>query len=152
MADTVLGFDYGRHYIGIAVGQTLTGSSHALKSLIVPASARLPWSEIEAVCEEWRPARLIVGLPCHLDGSESDFAREVRRFASRLQRRLQRPVSLWDEALSTEAARETLANERHNGHSRRADRARLNAEAAHAILAGWLSDPDRETKETPLHD
>ncbi|MGH8128082.1 MAG: Holliday junction resolvase RuvX [Gammaproteobacteria bacterium] len=152
MAGTVLGFDYGRRYIGIAVGQTLTGSSNALKSLIVPASGRLPWSEIEALCTEWNPGHLVVGLPCHLDGNESNLAREARGFAKRLERRLQRPVSLWNEALSTEAAREALANERHNNaHQKRPDRARLNAEAARTILEGWLTATDRGTTE-PSHD
>lgn len=148
MADTVLGFDYGRRYIGIAVGQTLTGSSHALKSVTVPASGRLPWPEIEAVCSEWAPARLIVGLPCHLDGTEGDLAREARDFASRLEEHLQRPVSLWNEALSTEAARETLAHARQEGRQRRPGRARLNAEAARTILEGWLAAPEHRSKDT----
>lgn len=150
MADTVLGFDYGRRYIGIAVGQTLTGSSRALKSLSVPASGRLPWTEIEAVCREWAPTRLIVGLPCHLDGTEGGLAREARDFASRLEERLHRPVSLWDEALSTEAAREALAHDRREGRQRRTDRTRLNAEAARTILEGWLSAPEqRKTEPAP---
>lgn len=147
MADTVLGFDYGRRYIGIAVGETLTGSSRALKGLVVPASGRMPWPEIEAVCREWNPARLVVGLPCHLDGTESEIAGEARQFASRLAQRMQRPVSLWNEALSTEAARESLAAERRDTHARRPDRARLNAEAARTILEGWLAAPGQETTE-----
>lgn len=138
MAATVLGFDYGQRYIGIAVGQTLTGSSRALRTLSVTADGALPWHDIEAVCEEWQPARLVVGLPCHLDGSEGGLARAARRFAGELERRTQRPVSLWDEALSTEAAREALAEERRRSNTRRADKARLNAEAARTILAGWL--------------
>lgn len=149
MAGTVLGFDYGRRYIGIAVGQTLTGSSRALKGLPVPASGELPWPDIEAVCREWAPARLVVGLPCHLDGTEGEFAREARRFADALGERLQRPVSLWNEALSTEAARERLAAERQEGHTRRPDRARLNAEAARTILEGWLAAPEHRITETP---
>lgn len=143
MAATVLGFDYGQRFIGIAVGQTLTGSCRALKSITVPAGGDLPWKEIEALCKEWQPAQVIVGLPCHLDGSEGELAKAARRFADELRQRTRRPVTLWNEALSTEAAREALAEERRRGKSRRTGRARLNAEAARTILEGWLEQAIR---------
>lgn len=150
MAATVLGFDYGRRYIGIAVGQTLTGTSRAIRSLTVGADGP-PWHEIEALCEEWHPARLVVGLPCHLDGSEGALAKASRRFAEELRRRTRCPVSLWNEALSTEAARETLAEARRRGQSRRIGKTRLNAEAARTILAGWLDQAVR-TPGDLFHD
>lgn len=139
MAGTVLGFDYGQRYIGVAVGQTLTGSSRALKSVIVSSGGDFPWDVIEALCREWQPVRMIVGLPCHLDGSEGMLAKAARRFAEELGRRTQRPVTLWNEALSTEAAREALAEERRRGNARRHGRTGLNAEAARTILEGWLA-------------
>jgi putative Holliday junction resolvase len=138
MTATVLGFDYGQRFIGIAVGQTLTGSCRALKSIIVPTGGELPWKEIEALCAEWQPARVIVGLPCHLDGSEGELAKAARSFADQLGHRTHCPVTLWNEALSTEAAREALAEERRRGNARRGGRSRLNAEAARTILEGWL--------------
>lgn len=140
MAATVLGFDYGHRYIGVAVGQTLTGSSRALKSFVVAADGTLPWEQIEDICREWLPARVVVGLPCHLDGSEGALAREARAFAGELGRRTELPVSLWNEALSTEAARKALAEERSSNNTRRIDKARLNAEAARTILEGWLGN------------
>jgi putative holliday junction resolvase len=143
MAGTVLGFDYGQRYIGVAVGQTLTGSSRALKSVIIPSGADFPWDEIEALCREWQPTRMIVGLPCHLDGSEGTLAKAARRFAEELGHRTQRPVTLWNEALSTEAAREALAEERRRSRIRRRGRKGLNAEAARTILEGWLVEAIR---------
>lgn len=143
MTATVLGFDYGQRFIGIAVGQTLTGSCRALKSIIVPARGDLPWRDIEALCKEWQPDHLIVGLPCHLDGTEGTLAKSARLFAGELRRRTQCPVTLWNEALSTEAAREALAEERRRGKTRRGGRSRLNAEAARTILEGWLEQAIR---------
>lgn len=143
MAATVLGFDYGQRYIGIAVGQTLTGSCRALKSIIVPAGGELPWKEIESLCKEWQPDRVIVGLPCHLDGTEGTLAKSARLFAGELGRRTQCPVTLWNEALSTEAARAALAEERRRNKTRRGGRSRLNAEAARTILEGWLEQAIR---------
>lgn len=150
MTATVLGFDYGQRYIGIAVGQTLTGSCRALKSVIISAGGELPWNEIEALCREWEPARVIVGLPCHLDGSEGALAKSARRFADELGRRTQCPVTLWNEALSTEAAREALAEERRRSNARRGGRSRLNAEAARTILEGWLEQAIRADRDTGI--
>ncbi len=135
----MLGFDYGRLRIGVAVGETVTGSARALTALHSGSETKPPWQEIEDLVASWRPARLVVGLPHHLDGRESPLGVPVREFAAELGRRSKLPVALWDEALSTEAARETLAGQRRAG-ARRADRDRLNAQAACEILQGWLAE------------
>ncbi|MGH8225471.1 MAG: Holliday junction resolvase RuvX, partial [Gammaproteobacteria bacterium] len=139
VGETVLGFDYGTQRIGVAVGETVTGSARALTALHTGSEAKPPWPEIEDLLATWRPARLVVGLPQHLDGRESPLGAAARTFAAELGQRSKRPVSLWNEALSTEAARETLADRRRAG-ARRADRDRLNAQAACEILQGWLAE------------
>ena len=50
---------------------------------------------------EWRPARLVVGLPMHADGGEHVIGRLARRFAQRLQGRFGIPVALVDERLTS---------------------------------------------------
>lgn len=139
MAETILGFDYGRRRIGVAVGETLTGAARALTTVTVARSGEIPWREIETIVADWQSSRLVVGLPRHLDGREAPLAAAARAFAAELGRRTNVPVSLWNEALSTEAARETLARKRRTGH-RRGGRDLLNAEAAREILAGWLGE------------
>lgn len=135
----MLGFDFGTRRIGVAVGETVTGSARALTALAAERNGTPPWRDIEALVSEWRPGRLIVGLPRHLDGREAPLAAAVRDFADELARRSARPVALWNEALSTESARETLAEHRRAG-SRRTDRDTLNAQAACEILKGWLAE------------
>ena len=52
MSQTVLGFDYGRRKIGIAVGQTSTGFAEGIAT--IPAnSAAGPWLKIEKLIEDW---------------------------------------------------------------------------------------------------
>lgn len=140
---TILGFDYGRRRIGVAVGQTITGSARALTCLrCTDAAAEPPWPAIAALVGEWRPVRLVVGLPEHLDGRAATFGDAARHFADELGRRTALSVELWGEALSTEAARNALAEQRRQG-GRPADRDRLNAQAACEILRGWLMDNGR---------
>lgn len=120
------------------MGETLAGSCRPLTA-IEARGGQIPWIDIDRLIKDWRPARVIVGLPRHLDGRESPLGTEARAFAEELGHRHGRPVELWDEALSTEAARNELAHRRSAG-GRRTDRRRLNAEAAREILCGWISE------------
>jgi len=139
MAETILGFDYGRRRIGVAVGETLTGAARALDTLTVPRSGEIPWPRIEALVSDWRARRGVVRVPHHLDGREAPLGAAARNFAGEIERRTGATALLWNEALSTEAAREAVAGSRQAGH-RRGGRDRLNAEAARAILQGWLRE------------
>jgi putative Holliday junction resolvase len=143
MQGTVLGFDFGKRRIGVAVGQTVTGSARALTCLHCKVAGEAPWPAIQALIEEWRPVQLVVGLPAHLDGSDSTLGAAARAFAEELARRTTLAVDLWGEALSTEAAREALAEQRRQG-APPADRDRLNAQAAAEILGGWLTSITHE--------
>ncbi len=145
---TVMGFDYGHKRIGAAVGETVTGSARGLKALHATADGTPPWSAIAALLDEWRPVPgwgdpqpriLVVGLPRHLDGRDAPLAASARDFAGELARRSGLSVALCDEALSTEAARDRLAERRAAG-ARRATRDDLNAEAACQILQTWLAE------------
>lgn len=103
-AECVLAFDYGTRHIGVAVGQSVTGNAAPLQALA--ARDGVPrWEQIGALIEEWRPQRLVVGLPLNMDGSESELAARARKFANRLHGRFGLPVALWDERLSSFEAR-----------------------------------------------
>ena len=103
MRQTVLGFDYGRRKIGIAVGQTSTGFAEGI--LTIPADSPAgPWLTIEKLIDEWRPDALVVGLPLAVDGSEPEFARCAREFGRHLHRRFELPVDFVDETLTTDFA------------------------------------------------
>ena len=103
MSQTVLGFDYGRRKIGIAVGQTSTGFAEGI--LTIPADSPAgPWLKIEKLIDDWRPDALVVGLPLAVDGSEPEFAQCAREFGRQLQCRFELPVDFIDETLTTDFA------------------------------------------------
>lgn len=135
MAGTVIGFDFGKRRIGVAVGDTLTRAARALKTVRMH-DGEPPWKELAALVADWRPARLVIGIPYRLDGSEGPLAGAARSFAAELSRRTGCSISFCNEALSTEAARSGL---REDGRST-ADRDRINAEAARVILESWLRE------------
>jgi putative Holliday junction resolvase len=125
-----LGFDHGAKRIGVAVGQSVTGTATALCSL--RARDGLPdWMAVEALLETWRPEACIIGLPLLNDGTEGASAAAARRFARRLQGRYKLPVHLVDERLSSYAA-ESLISTRPSGTKD------VDAVAAQMILQSWL--------------
>ena len=129
---TLLGFDYGPAKIGVAVGQTLTGTATPLTTLRA-VKQRPDWAAIGRLIESWRPDRLVVGLPLNMDDSEAPVAAGARRFARQLEGRYRLPVALVDERLTSRGAREALG-----GRPRRIEE--LDALAAKLILETWLSE------------
>ena len=81
---TVLGFDYGKARIGVAVANTLTGV--ATPQSTVTARDGVPdWAAITRCIQEWRPKRLVVGMPRKLDGSDSAMQEPIERFIRQLE-------------------------------------------------------------------
>ena len=93
---TVLAFDYGTRRVGVAVGNTETKVSQALKT-IAAINADGLFREIENVLKEWLPDQLIVGLPTHPDGTEHEMTQKARRFGNQLYGRFNLPVAWVDE-------------------------------------------------------
>jgi len=127
---TLLCFDYGEKRIGVAVGQTLTGTTSALSTLA--ARAGVPdWNAVAALLAEWDPDALVLGLPLNMDGTEQPLTARVRRFARRLSQHHPLPLYFADERLSTREARgrEGAAPPREG----------RDALAAQIILEGWMA-------------
>ena len=78
---TVLAFDFGLKRIGVAVGETLLWQARPLATLVGEANAAR-FAAIGKLIQEWQPARLVVGLPRALDGTEHQMSARCQRFAS----------------------------------------------------------------------
>jgi len=133
-ATTALAFDFGTGSIGLAYGQSLTGSARELDPL--PARDGKPdWNRVQKILDEWQPKVLLVGLPLNMDGSDSEFAARARKFGQRLHGRFGLPVEYVDERLSTRAAKEEARERGHRGNY--ADNP-IDSIAARIFLEDWL--------------
>jgi putative Holliday junction resolvase len=130
-----LGFDYGRRYIGIAVGQSITQSATALTTL--QRTARDFDAQLTAVVTQWQPDAFVVGLPMNMDGSEQNMTQHAREFGERLSQNYQRPTYFIDETLSTRVVREEVfAAEGYRGLKKE----KIDALSARHLLQQWLSE------------
>jgi putative Holliday junction resolvase len=136
---TILAFDFGARWIGAAVGDTETRIANPLGMFEAESRGRR-MAEVETLVREWRPERLLVGLPLAMDGREHDMTRRARRFARQLEARFRLPVDLADERLSSVAAAETLRETGRVGFKHKHE---IHALAAKIILQGYLDESPR---------
>lgn len=129
---TLLGFDFGPRKIGVAVGQTITGSASPLTT-IRSHGERPDWARIEGIIREWQPTAAVVGLPFNMDDTETELAPRARRFARQIEGRFGIEVHLIDERLTSLEARRQLGRAATSLEV-------VDAMAAKLILETWLCE------------
>ena len=137
----ILAFDFGTKRIGVASGDTLTGTARALTTL-ESRNQTIPWPEIDKLMREYQPAQLVVGLPWNMDGTPTLLTAASRAFGAELQARYHKPVALVDERLSSREAEAQLREARASGiKKRRNTHADVDMIAAKILLEQWLRNP-----------
>lgn len=121
--ETLMAFDFGEKRIGVAIGNTITGGARPL-AVIQEERRDRRFQCIADLLREWGPARLVVGLPRHADGTDHPFAARCQRFAHQLHGRFGLPVELVDERWTSALAPDP------SGH--------VDAQAAAILLQGVL--------------
>jgi putative Holliday junction resolvase len=134
---TIIAFDYGARRIGVAVGNTITGTARPLQTVSEEASARR-FERIGLLLQEWHPDALVVGRPVHPDGTPHEVTLAAERFARQLHGRFGLPVELVDERYSTVEARGRRASGVAMGLGSRKSLADDDAGAAAVILEQYL--------------
>lgn len=133
---TVIAFDFGLKSIGVAVGQSITGTASPLSAL--KANDGIPrWELVEAMLNEWQPAMLLVGLPLNMDGTEQNITERAKKFANRLHGRFGKQVHTYDERLSTVDAKQRLFE---LGGYKKLTKEKVDSVSACLIYETWLID------------
>ena len=104
----ILAFDFGTHHIGVAVGQTVTKTSSPLVVLNVAREGKEIWNTISRLIDEWKPDRLLVGMPLNMDGTPSEMMKKVDPFLKKLQKISSIPCELVDERLTSFEAKQLM--------------------------------------------
>lgn len=131
----VIAFDYGTFSMGVAVGQTITGTANPLPSLTLTHST-IPWNKINTILQEWCPVAWVVGIPYNMDGTEQWITEAAREFAQALLQKTHRNVYGIDERLTTREARQILFDQQ--GY-RALQKKKVDGMAAKLILERFLS-------------
>jgi putative holliday junction resolvase len=144
----ILGVDFGRVRIGVAVSDELGMLAHPVET--IPAS-RDAAKRVAEIVREKNAERVVIGLPRHMNGSAGESAEEALAFAEKLRGLVSCEVVTWDERLTTVAANRAL---REGGQKTRNSRSFMDQVAAQMILQGYLdgmqSARDRDTERDVL--
>lgn len=133
---TVLAFDFGTTSIGVAVGQEVTGTASPLEAL--KARDGIPdWTLVGKLFEEWQPHLVVVGLPLNMDGTSQLMTQRAEKFANRLHGRFNKPVTTWDERLSTADAKAALFE---LGGYKKLTKGKVDSVSACLIFSSWYEN------------
>ena len=137
---TILGIDYGRKRIGVAVSDV--GQRIASPLSTVDASDNAPAvASIKSLAEKHGAGKIVVGLPRSMNGSLGPMARETMKFVEELRTSVDVPVQTWDERLTTaQAEREMISADM----TRAKRRQKLDKVAAQIMLQSYLDSRSRK--------
>ena len=126
----ILAFDFGTHFIGVAVGQTITKTSSPLIVIDVARDGEEIWNTISNLIDERKPDQLLVGKPLNMDGTPSDMMKKVDPFFQKLQKISDIPCELVDERLTSFEAKQLMQKDSKDD--------RIDDLAAKIFLDNWI--------------
>ncbi len=135
---SLLGLDYGRVRIGVAVSTPEQSLAVPLETWERTGRTDEDVSHLEQLIRDQRVVALVVGLPLHADGTISVLSQEAEAFGAWLREVTGMPVTFWDERYTSRQAEDVLLSV---DMSRKKRKARRDMIAAQMILQGYL---DRE--------
>ena len=128
----ILGLDFGRVRIGVAISDELQLLAHPLET--IPANDQAI-SRVAEIVRQRKVDDVVIGMPRQMDGQMGAAATEVLQFVEKLRSVLPCPVATWDERLTTAAAHRAL---RDAGKKTRHTRDYVDQVAAQIILQNYL--------------
>ncbi|MDJ0813158.1 MAG: Holliday junction resolvase RuvX [Woeseiaceae bacterium] len=134
--ETILAFDFGLRRIGVAVGQSVTSSANPL-GVVANGENGPDFDAIAKLIDEWRPSRLVVGMPLNIDGEPGEIQAHVEEFVRELWR-FQLTVDTVDERYTSLEAEEALKQARASGTRGRITREAIDSAAAVFIAERFL--------------
>ena len=103
----IIGLDWGLRRCGLAITDGNREFVFPRPQLNVKSQDELIKNILNIIAED-RPVGLVIGLPLHADGNDSDTTKLVRSFAELLSKQTDLPIIFVEENLTSAAAQEEL--------------------------------------------
>lgn len=144
---TILAIDYGTRRLGLALSEPATGVALPAPAL-VRRNAAWDLKQLVALVTEREVAKIVVGLPIHMNGRPSSEAEGARALANQLERSTGIDVEMLDERWTTVEAERILRASQPGKRRRQRSRksGELDSAAAAILLRTYL---ERSRTQTP---
>jgi putative Holliday junction resolvase len=100
MPGRILAIDYGRVKMGLALSDPFRLTAQPL-AVFSRTNRANDLRRLRNLCRQHEVRKIVVGYPLHLNGAESEMAKQAAGFAARLQKNLGLPVELTEERLTS---------------------------------------------------
>lgn len=130
----ILGLDIGDRTIGVAVSDPLGYTAQGITT-IRRKNEDKDIEELIKLCTEYNVETIISGLPKNMNGTIGPQSEKVLQFCELLKTKIDIPIKMWDERLTTVAAQRAMLE----ADLSRAKRKKIvDKMAATYILQGYL--------------
>jgi len=138
----VLGIDYGKKRIGLAISDPFGIIAQSLPTLILKERTDI-LSEIQTLVKEKDVSTIVLGLPRNMNGTLGEEGKKVLEFGKRLSHKINIKVEFWDERLSSVESQKTLREEK---RKLKRKKELIDKISASLILQGYLDKKIGEFK------
>lgn len=133
----LLGLDYGRKRIGLALSDPLGLTAQPLG--FIPRDSKT-FDQLSEIIQKHGVEEIVLGHPKSLSGHEGEMSKEVQAFGKKLENKTGKPVHLWDERFTTSEAENLLIS----ADVRRSKRKEVrDTVSASLILQGYMEHRKR---------
>jgi putative Holliday junction resolvase len=140
----ILGIDYGKKRIGLALSDPLGITAQGLPTLY-RKDLEEDMEGLARIIREKEVSEIVVGLPKRMDDTLGPEAQEVLGFVEELKARFSLPIHLVDERLSTVRAHRAMKEI--GGLTRKERTGKADKIAAQLILQDYLDRRSHERKD-----
>ena len=132
----ILGLDVGTKTVGVSVSDLLGMTAQPVETIKIDSEAgELGFERLGVLIKEYKPEKVVLGLPKHMNGDEGIRAEASRDYGTKLANEFGLEVAYQDERLTTAQAEKVLID----GGVRRKDRKKsIDKLAAVLILQNYL--------------
>ena len=131
----IMGIDYGDSRVGVAMSDIMGWTAQGVGT-VKNKGVEKTLAELKKIIDEYKPEKIVMGLPKNMDGSEGFRAEATYEFTEHLKTVFAGEIVFWDERLSTVGVAKILDNTDTYGKKRKNV---LDTVAACLILEGYLN-------------
>ena len=107
MEKRIMGLDYGEARTGVAVSDLLGITAQGVISINHKSDKEL-LTKLKAYIDEYKPYKIIIGLPKNMNGTEGPRVQKTKSFIEKLNKAFNIPVETLDERLTTVSSYRTM--------------------------------------------
>lgn len=112
----ILGIDYGDARVGVAVSDIMGFMANGIKTI---KNTKHLMDELSEIINEYKPQKIVIGLPKNMDGTEGFRVDATKEFAENLKSIYSGEIIFEDERLTTVGAERYLNSTNTRGKKRK---------------------------------